>query len=181
MGTKLLREQRNSGTINLMSPCENSTSEATETVKMPLTPLTTVQLFQKGGSSAVPFQRMDVWCHLLALHWSWIEDPSPRNERIQRTRSSLRTLERVLWETGMEAGRTLRVLPWMAQMRITQLVRVHLLKTLHSSSPECLKISLPLRFLPLFWNPILRISHLPNGNWPCLSSQHLFLFLIQPS
>ena len=117
-----------------MSPCENSTSEATETVKMPLTPLTTVQLFQKGGSSAVPFQRMDVWCHLLALHWSWIEDPSPRNERIQRTRSSLRTLERVLWETGMEAGRTLRVLPWMAQMRITQLVRVHLLKTLHSSS-----------------------------------------------
>ena len=59
MGTKLLREQSNNGTINLMSSWENSTLEATETVKMPLTPLTIVQLSQKGGGSAVPFQRMD--------------------------------------------------------------------------------------------------------------------------
>ena len=180
MGPKLLREQRNSGTINLMSPCENSTSEATETVKMPLTPLTTVQLFQKGGSSAVPFQRMDVWCHLLALHWSWIEDPSPRNERIQGTRGSMKTLKCVLWETGMEAGRTLRVLPWMAQMRITQLVRVHLLKTLCTVqvSQNLSSTQIPSS---LFWDPFLRISHLPDGNRPCFSPQHLSRFLMQPS
>ena len=113
-----------------MSSCENSTSEATEMVNMPLTPLTTAPRPQKGGSSAVPFQRMDAWCHLLALHWSWVEDPSPRNGRIQGTRGSLKILECVLWEAGMEAGRTLRVLIWVAQMRISQLVRVHLLKTL---------------------------------------------------
>ena len=59
MGTKLIREQSSNGTINLMSTCENSTLEATETVKMPLNPLTTVQLSQKEGSSAVSFQRMD--------------------------------------------------------------------------------------------------------------------------
>ena len=119
VGTKLLREQSNNGTINLMSSWENSTLEATETVKMPLTPLTIVQLSQKGGGSAVPFQRMDAWCHLLALHWSWVQDPSFRNERIQGTRGSLRTLECVLWETGMDADRTLRVLTW-AQMSIIQ-------------------------------------------------------------
>ena len=120
VGTKLLREQSNNGTINLMSSWENSTLEATETIKMPLTPLTIVQLSQKGGGSAVPFQRMDAWCHLLALHWSWVEDPSPRNERIQGTRGSLRTLECVLWEAGMHAGRTLRVLTWVTQMSISQ-------------------------------------------------------------
>ena len=59
MGTKLLREQSSNGTINLMSSCENSTSEATEMINMPLTPLTTAPRPQKCGSSAVPFQRMD--------------------------------------------------------------------------------------------------------------------------
>ena len=109
MGTKLIREQSSNGTINLMSSCENSTSEVTETLNMPLTPLTTAPLSQKGGSSSVPLQRMHAWCHLLAPYWSWSEDPSPKNERIQGTRGSLRTLKCVLWETGMEAGRTLGI------------------------------------------------------------------------
>ena len=58
MGTKLMREQSSNGTINLMSSCENSTSEVTETLNMPLIPLTTAPLSQKGGSSSVPLQRM---------------------------------------------------------------------------------------------------------------------------
>ena len=113
-GNQIAQRAESNGTITLMSSCENSISEVTETINMPLTPLSTAPLSQKGGSSAVPFQRMDAWWHLLSLYWSWVEDPSPRNERIQGTRGSMKTLKCVLWETGMEAGRTLRVLTWNA-------------------------------------------------------------------
>lgn len=43
--------------------------------------------------------------------------------------------------------------------------RVHLLKKLYTQFNSCVPlIALPVSFLPLFQNPILRISQLPNGN-----------------
>ena len=107
------------GTIKLMRSCENSTSEAPEMVNMSLSPLTTAPQSQEGGS-VVPFQRMYAWCHLPALPWSWVDHPSPRKERTEETRDPPRVLECVPWETGTETGRILRVLTWVAQMRITQ-------------------------------------------------------------
>ena len=60
-GNQIAQRAESNGTITLMSSCENSISEATEIVNMPLTPLTAAltALSQEGGSSAVLFLRSD--------------------------------------------------------------------------------------------------------------------------
>lgn len=64
MGTKLLRDSSINGIINLMNICETSTSEDTEMVNMPLTPLVYISTF-----------------------------PSPNEENTHGTRGSLVTLQ----------------------------------------------------------------------------------------